>query len=45
MTHMAVIMLAKVMIQQYDKTKHVENKFSLFLKRFRDEYTGQNRII
>jgi len=37
--------MPEVVFQFQDKAKHVENKFSLFLKRFRDEYTGQNRII
>jgi len=45
MTHMAVIMLTNVFFQQYDRTKHVENKFLLCLKRFRDEYTTKYLIV
>ena len=44
MTHMAV-MLAKDVILQYDRTKHVENNFLLYLNKNLDEYPGQDRII
>ena len=42
---MAVIMLTEVMIQLYDRTKHVENKFLKCLNKYLDECSTNQRTI